>query len=335
MESPVSLNLNPKMNFANTTSKFSTASDNIYPYEPSNHSDVWTRHNGEAPQGLDGAFLPSRPQIQSADSTLPHGSHNVDEVQAPELQSTWNLGCTSLPYASVNSIVAAGYNSRPSICELGGQRSWNPSERYSTLQSAPQNEPQLYYAASQTYVPPFQAYYQSSTQVGTDHFTENSIPWVPQPTTSGTPWHPLHSASLDPQGAVQFRARSAGDEIVVTANSPDTDTGDASASDISSPESGSGGSDLPFSRCKVCNSVVSKATRESDRKSNVTRHIRNQHRGLAKPTCTEPGCGGKTFARPDLLLRHQRSNHGTPPTTRILRRGSRASRGEGVARRRS
>lgn len=177
-------------------------------------------------------------------------------------------------------------------------------------------------------------YVRSSMQSSNHLVTSPSYPHTSPAAFEDTippPWAPLSQSSLDAQGAVRFQARSSGDQFVTTP-SPNVNEIRATLSDASSHQSIE--SDLPFSRCNECNTIVSEAVLETDRRSNVRRHIRDHHRGNARPTCLEPGCQGRTFARSDLLLRHQRNVHRSEPPTRPTGRRRRNTQSSGTDQRR-
>ena len=67
--------------------------------------------------------------------------------------------------------------------------------------------------------------------------------------------------------------------------------------------------------CPSCGKIASRATKRSNRASNLRRHIRERHglTGIKIPLCPEPGCG-KRFGRPSNVLRHLRKVHGLQPS---------------------
>ena len=315
---------------------YPTAEDSDYSCEAPEQPNTWNQQAWENAQVQGPTATPTWPSSQALDETQPCNILNYDNTVARRPTSHPHPDFFDPPLAISAFTTGTAYDTRLNNQDLHGQHVWNPTAGYGWTHSTLDLEghPILLYPATQTYSP-FQPYRHPDPLFPAPEDAPATVPSTPQQVASGIPWHPLRASPHNPQGAVHFRARTAGNDVVVTTTSTDAQTEHDNTAHAPSYQSEPGSSDLPHSRCKICNNVVSKAARESDRKSNVTRHIRNHHRGLAKPTCNEPGCGGRAFARQDLLLRHQRSNHGTMPPHRVSRRGSRTSRGQRVPRRRT
>ena len=313
------------------------AEDRDFSYETCRQSDTWNQKNREDSQAQVANSIPIWPQHQALDELQPYDTLNCNDSLSQRPTSHPHTSYIGAPLSAPHVITGVGYCPTLNHQDPHGQQWWNPINGYGSMQYTPdlQSHHPSIHAAMQIHDWSCQLHPQPDSPLVAALARPATVPSTPYQKASGPPWDPLPSTSLDSQSTIHFRARTAGNDVLVTTKSSDARRDDGHNGHTSSHRSESGSGDLPHSRCKICNNVVSKAARESDRKSNVTRHIRNHHRGLAKPTCNEPGCDGKAFARQDLLLTHQRSNHGTMPPHRVSRRGSRASRGRRLPQRRT